>query len=54
MRKIGLQLYTVRETIKKDGLIPVLKEMAAIGYKGIEGGSVHGQHAGERLAPDFG
>lgn len=42
MRNIALQLYTVRETIKKDGLTPVLKEVAAIGYKGVEGGSFMG------------
>lgn len=42
MRKIALQLYTVRDTIKKDGLVPVLKEVSAIGYKGVEGGSFMG------------
>jgi len=42
MRNIALQLYTVRETIKKDGLLPVLKEVASIGYKGVEGGSFMG------------
>lgn len=42
MRKIGLQLYTVRETIKKEGIIPVLKQVAAIGYHGIEGGGFMG------------
>lgn len=42
MRKIALQLYTVRETIKKDGLLPVLKEVAAMGYAGVEGGAFMG------------
>ncbi len=42
MRKIGIQLYTVRETIKQDGLIPVLKEIAAMGYAGVEGGAFMG------------
>ena len=35
MRKIALQLYTVRETAQKD-FIATLKEIAAIGYDGIE------------------
>lgn len=42
MRKIALQLYTVRETIKQEGLLPVLKEVAAMGYKGVEGGAFMG------------
>lgn len=41
MRKIGLQLYTVRETAKKD-FIGTLKEVAAIGYAGVEGGGYLG------------
>jgi sugar phosphate isomerase/epimerase len=49
MRKIGIQLYTVRETIKKDGLIPVLKEIAAIGYAGIEGGAFMDNLPGKEL-----
>jgi sugar phosphate isomerase/epimerase len=35
MRKIALQLYTVRESAKED-YIGTLKEVAAIGYKGVE------------------
>ena len=41
MRKIGIQLYTVREAAKKD-FIGTLKEIAAIGYAGIEGGGAMG------------
>jgi sugar phosphate isomerase/epimerase len=37
MRKIALQLYTVRESAKKD-FIGVIKEVASIGYAGVEGG----------------
>jgi sugar phosphate isomerase/epimerase len=35
MRNIALQLYTVRETLKKD-FLGTLKSVAAIGYKGVE------------------
>ena len=35
MRKIALQLYTVRESMKKD-FVGTLKEVAGIGYKGVE------------------
>jgi sugar phosphate isomerase/epimerase len=35
MRKIALQLYTVRETARKD-FVGTLKEVAAIGYDGVE------------------
>ncbi len=54
MRKIALQLYTVRETIKKDGLMSVLKAVAASGYKGVEGGSFTGNMTAKdlRLALD--
>jgi sugar phosphate isomerase/epimerase len=42
MRKIGLQLYTVRGAAEKD-FIGTLKQVAEIGYKGIEaGGSLGG------------
>ena len=41
MRKIGLQLYTVRETAKAD-FVGTLKQVAAIGYKGIEVGGFLG------------
>jgi sugar phosphate isomerase/epimerase len=41
MRKIALQLYTVREMAQKD-FIGTLKQVAAIGYKGIEAGGMLG------------
>ncbi|MCS7061131.1 MAG: TIM barrel protein, partial [Anaerolineae bacterium] len=41
MRKIGLQLYTVREAAKAD-FVGVLKQVAAIGYTGIEAGGYLG------------
>ncbi len=41
MRKIALQLYTVREMAQKD-FIGTLKQVAAIGYKGIEAGGTLG------------
>ena len=41
MRKIALQLYTVRESAQKD-FIGTLKQVAAIGYKGIEAGGTLG------------
>lgn len=33
---IGLQLYTVREAIAEKGLEPILEQVAAIGYAGVE------------------
>lgn len=41
MRKIGLQLFTVRETAKAD-FVGTLKQVAAIGYTGIEAGGYLG------------
>jgi len=41
MRPIGIQLYTVRE-LAKDDLFGVLKELAAIGYRGVEFAGLHG------------
>jgi sugar phosphate isomerase/epimerase len=41
MRKIALQLYTVRESAQKD-FIGTLKQVAAIGYSGIEAGGTLG------------
>jgi sugar phosphate isomerase/epimerase len=41
MRNIGLQLYTVRETLKKD-FAGTLREVAAAGYQGIELGNEFG------------
>lgn len=49
MRNIGIQLYTLRETIKKDGLLPVLKEVAKIGYHGIEGGAFMGNMGAKEM-----
>jgi sugar phosphate isomerase/epimerase len=47
MRKIGVQLYTVRETMKKDYL-GTLKQVAEIGYKGVElAGNMGGMSATE-------
>lgn len=47
MRKIALQLYTVRETAQKD-FIGTLKEIAEIGYDGIElAGNTGGMSAKE-------
>jgi sugar phosphate isomerase/epimerase len=47
MRKIGVQLYTVRETLGKD-FLGTLKEVAAIGYKGVEmAGNFGGMPAAE-------
>ncbi len=34
--KLAVQLYSVRESIDKKGLLPVLKEIAAAGYQGVE------------------
>jgi sugar phosphate isomerase/epimerase len=41
----------VRETIKQEGLIPVLKEISAIGYTGIEGGAFMGNMPAKELRP---
>ena len=35
MRKIGLQLYTIREALKRD-FVGALREVADIGYGGVE------------------
>jgi sugar phosphate isomerase/epimerase len=48
MRKIALQLYTVRETLKKDYL-GTLKDIAAIGYAGIEGIGAMGGYTAREL-----
>lgn len=39
MAPISIQLYTVRNRISDMGLAPVLKEIADIGYVGVEGGA---------------
>ncbi len=41
MRKIALQLYTVRDAAQRD-FIGTLKQVAGIGYKGIEAGGTLG------------
>jgi sugar phosphate isomerase/epimerase len=41
MRKIALQLYTVRECAQKD-FVGTLKQVSAAGYKGIEAGGTLG------------
>jgi sugar phosphate isomerase/epimerase len=42
VKPIGIQLYTVREQAGSD-LVGVLKELAAIGYKGVELAGLHGR-----------
>jgi sugar phosphate isomerase/epimerase len=37
MKPISIQLYTVRTVIEKEGPLPVLKRIADIGYKAVEG-----------------
>jgi sugar phosphate isomerase/epimerase len=41
MKPISLQLYTLRERASKD-FVGVLKDVAAIGYKGVEPAGLHG------------
>lgn len=48
MRKIALQLYTVRETLKKD-FIGTLKDVTKIGYTGVEGAGSMGGHTAKEL-----
>jgi len=48
MRKIGLQLYTVRETIKRD-FVGALREVAHIGYSGVEFAGDMGGYAPREL-----
>jgi sugar phosphate isomerase/epimerase len=47
-RKIAVQLYTVREALGKD-FLGTLKEVAAIGYKGVEMAGVFGGMTGPEL-----
>jgi sugar phosphate isomerase/epimerase len=47
MKPLSIQLYTVREAIKDQGILPVLKQIADIGYKGVEGGAGNGLSASE-------
>jgi len=48
MRKIALQLYTVRETLKRD-FIGTFKEVAKIGYRGVELAGNMGGHSAREL-----
>jgi sugar phosphate isomerase/epimerase len=48
MRKIGVQLYTVRETLKDD-FLGTLKHVAAIGYQGVELAGNMGGHTAKGL-----
>jgi sugar phosphate isomerase/epimerase len=49
MRKLALQLYTVRESLGAD-FVGTLKQIAAIGYKGIEGAGNLGDMPARDLA----
>jgi sugar phosphate isomerase/epimerase len=49
MRKIALQLYTVRESMKKD-FVGTLKEVAGMGYTGVELAGFGGMSAKELRA----
>jgi sugar phosphate isomerase/epimerase len=49
MRNIALQLYTVRETMKND-FLGTLKDVAGIGYKGVELAGMGGMTAKELRA----
>lgn len=49
MRKIALQLYTVRESMKTD-FVGTLKEVAGMGYKGVELAGFGGMTAKELRA----
>ncbi|MCS6774664.1 MAG: sugar phosphate isomerase/epimerase [Anaerolineae bacterium] len=48
MRNIGLQLYTVRHTLAKD-FLGTLREVAAIGYRGVEFAGDFGSYAPRAL-----
>jgi len=37
MKPLGIQLYTLRDAMQDGNHLPVLKELADIGYKGVEG-----------------
>lgn len=47
MKPLSIQLYTVRNAIAERGLPAVLKEIADIGYRGVEGGAGNGLTAQE-------
>lgn len=46
MKPIGIQLYTVREAAQED-FLGVLKQIADIGYKGVEPAGLHGHDPAE-------
>lgn len=47
MKPLSIQLYTVRTVVAERGLPAVLKEIAEIGYRGVEGGAGNGLTAAE-------
>jgi sugar phosphate isomerase/epimerase len=47
MKPLSIQLYTVRTVVADRGLPAVLEEIAAIGYRGVEGGAGNGLSAAE-------
>lgn len=55
MKPVSIQLYTVREAAARD-FVGVLKQIAAIGYKGVEFAGLHGQKPAElrRVLDDLG
>lgn len=46
-KPLSIQLYTLREEIKKDGFPKIIKLVADIGYKGVELAGLQGLTAGE-------
>lgn len=42
MTPLSIQLYTLRDAIKARGVYPVLADLAAIGYKGVELAGLYG------------
>src|SRR5438874_1654189 len=47
MKPLSIQLYTVRTVVAERGLLPVLREISEIGYRGVEGGAGNGLSAAE-------
>ncbi len=45
--KVAVQLYSIRDYIKNNGLEKSLAEVAAIGYKGVEFAGYYGKNAAE-------
>lgn len=56
MKPLSIQLYTVRTVVAERGLPAVLKEIADIGYRGVEGGAGNGLTSAEfrSLVEDLG